>query len=68
MVSNFERIFEEIQKQARTASDAFGTDTLITLAMEIVEQVDRHATKQMNIKQVVENLIEQSATADRSSS
>ncbi|MDE0225831.1 MAG: hypothetical protein OXP28_11930 [Gammaproteobacteria bacterium] len=66
MVSNFERIFEEITDQANKVPENFDTDALVTLAMEIVDQEDRHATKQANIKQIVENLIEQAATSRQS--
>ena len=63
MVSNFERILEEITSHAHRAPEDFDADTLIRLSMEIVDQEDRHATKQVNIKQIVENLIEQAANA-----
>lgn len=63
MVSNFERIFEEITNQANRVPEDFDAETLVRLSMEIVDQEDRHATKQVNIKQIVENLIEQAANA-----
>ncbi len=67
MVSNFERIFDEITDQANQVPEHFDADVLVTLAMEIVDQEDRHATKQVNIKQIVENLIEQTANSGQSS-
>ncbi len=63
MVSNFERIFEEITNQANRVPEDFDAETLVRLSMEIVDQEDRHATKHVNIKQIVENLIEQAANA-----
>lgn len=63
MVSNFERIFEEITDQANKVPENFEANTLVTLAMEIVDQEDRHATKQVNIKQIVASLIEQAANS-----
>ena len=63
MVSNFERIFEESTNQANRVPEDFDAETLVRLSMEIVDQEDRHATKHVNIKQIVENLIEQAANA-----
>lgn len=65
MVSNFERIFEEITDQANKVPGKLEADTLVTLAMQIVDHEDRHATKQVNIKQIVENLIEQAANSEQ---
>ncbi len=66
MISNFDRIHTEITNQANRVSEDFEAEFLITLAMEIVDHEDRHATKRVNIKQIVENLIEQAATAGAS--
>ena len=66
MVSNFERIFEEITNQANRVPEDFEADILVRLAMEIVDQEDRHATRQVNIRQIVENLIEQAANTGES--
>ncbi len=65
-MNNFDRIHTEITNQANRVPEDFEAETLITLAMEIVDYEDRHATKRVNINQIVENLIEQAANAGAS--
>ena len=65
-MNNFDRIHTEITNQANRVPEDFEAETLITLAMEIVDHEDRHATKRVNINQIVENLIEQAANAGAS--
>ncbi len=63
MVSNFERIFEEINNQAKRVTEDFDAEILVKLSMAIVNEEDKHATKKVNINQIVEHLIEQAANA-----
>jgi len=68
MVSNIDRIFEEITRQAEQAATTdFPAELLIELAMSIVDHEDAHRTKAININQKVENLIEQAANASQDS-
>ncbi len=64
MVSNFERILEEITKHASDVSEDFDAETLIGLSMKLVDEEDKHRTKKVNINQIFANLIEQAANAE----
>ena len=59
MVSNFDRIFEEITKESkRLAPDDVDPEALVTLAMEIVAVEDEHRVQRIhNINQETENKI-----------
>ena len=59
MVSNYERIFAEINSEAeRLATEHdMDPDALVALAMEIVDLEDQHRTKSIRIKQLVEEKI-----------
>lgn len=68
MVSNIDRIYEEITRQAEQAATSdFPAEMLIELAMSIVDHEDSHRTKAININQKVENLIEQAANSGQGS-
>lgn len=60
-MNNMQRIVTEIQKQAEQSSGSFDAETLLTLCLEIVEREDQHTTKQTNINQIVQDLIDQAA-------
>ena len=59
MVSNYDRILLEITEEAQrvTAERSVDSETLITLAMEIVDLEDQHRIKGIRIKQLVEERI-----------
>lgn len=65
MVSNFERIYEEIKKEAvRTAPTyRLDPDTVVNLIMEVVDLEDQHRVKsQPRIKQRIRGMIEKAAS------
>lgn len=69
MVSNYERIYAEICKEAERIEgrdDGLPADILTELVMEIVDLEDQHRIKPQNINQKVENMIEQTARASTS--
>ena len=59
MVSNYERILDEITTEAeRVAGDTgMSADLLTDLVMKIVDAEDRHRIKSININQEVEDMI-----------
>lgn len=59
MVSNFDRIFAEIGKEAALLGPDHGVDPeiLTELVMEIVDLEDQNRTKAIRIKQLVEERI-----------
>ena len=59
MVSNYDRIYAEINSEAeRLATEHdMDPDGLVTLAMEIVDLEDQHRTKSTRIKQLIEEKI-----------
>ncbi|MCQ3806925.1 MAG: hypothetical protein OXB92_07435 [Acidimicrobiaceae bacterium] len=59
MVNNYERILEEITKEAWRLAPGEGVDPelLVTLAMETVDLEDQHRIRPLNIKQRVEEKI-----------
>lgn len=59
MVSNYERILDEITTEAdRVVGDTgMSADLLTDLVMKIVDAEDRHRIKSININQEVENMI-----------
>ncbi len=64
MISNYDRIFREIQIEARRASLDLGIDpeVLERLTMEIVELEDRHRISHIHgIKKQMRTLIEDTA-------
>lgn len=63
MVSNYDRIFAEIRKEAERLApdDGIDPESLVTLVMEIVDLEDQHRTKSIRIKQLVEEKIETAA-------
>lgn len=60
-MNNMQRIVVEIQKQAEQSSGSFDADTLLSLCLEIVNREDEHTTRQTNINQIVQDLIDQAA-------
>ena len=60
-MNNMQRIVVEIQKQAEQSSGSFDADTLLSLGLEIVNREDEHTTRQTNINQIVQDLIDQAA-------
>ena len=59
MVSNYDRIFEEITAEANSvaAESALPADPLIELVMEIVNIEDRHRIRQIDVNKDIENMI-----------
>ena len=59
MVSNYDRILAEITKEAQRLApeDNIDPETLVTLAMEIVDLEDQHRIKNIRIKQLIEDKI-----------
>ena len=59
MVSNYDRILAEITRQSRRLApeDNVDPETLVTLAMEIVDLEDQHRIKNIRIKQLIEDRI-----------
>ena len=59
MVSNYDRILAEITRQAHRLApeDSVDPETLVTLAMEIVDFEDQHRIKNIRIKQLIEERI-----------
>lgn len=59
MVSNYDRIFAEINSEAEQLAIEHNIDpiALVTLAMEIVDLEDQHRTKSIHIKQLIEEKI-----------
>ena len=59
MVSNYDRILDEITTEAvRVGFDnGLRAEPLIELVMEIVDTEDRHRIKQTDINKIMENMI-----------
>ncbi|MDE0115733.1 MAG: hypothetical protein OXT07_03840 [bacterium] len=59
MVSNYDRIFEEITAEANRVATESGlpVDPLIELVMEIVNTEDRHRIRQIDVNKDIENMI-----------
>ena len=58
MLANYERIFEEIQKEAEQAAPANApVEELVTLVMSIVDEVDQHRLKPKSINKEIQNLL-----------
>lgn len=61
MVSNFERILDEIRKEANAVASGYGLEpeSVVKLIMEIVDLEDRHRVRaEARIKQQVKTKIE----------
>jgi len=65
MVSNYDRIFQEITSESQRLASGEGVDpdVLVHLVMEIVDLEDQHRTRSTNIKQLVEHRIYDAAMA-----
>lgn len=63
MVSNYDRIYDEICSEAERLAPGNGleVDSLVALVMEIVDLEDRHRIKSIRINQLVEEKIETAA-------
>ena len=59
MVSNYDRIYVEINSEAERLAAEHDIDSrvLVSLAMEIVDLEDQHRTKNIRIKQLIEEKI-----------
>ena len=59
MVSNYDRIFEEITAEANrvAAENGLAAESLIELVMEIVSTEDRHRIKPIDVNKDIENMI-----------
>ena len=59
MVSNYDRIFEEITAEANrvAAENGLPADPLIDLVMEIVNTEDRHRIRPIDVNKDIENMI-----------
>ena len=59
MVSNYDRIYGEINSEAKRLATEHDIDPriLVSLAMEIVDLEDQHRTKNIRIKQLIEEKI-----------
>ena len=67
MVSNFERIFDEIRREAKLIAPKHGLDpdALVELVMSIVDSEDQHRIKAVaRIHQKVKGKIQDVALAD----
>ena len=68
MVSNFERIFDEIRKEANRIADTYGLEpeAVVKLIMDIVDLEDRSRVKAVaGINQQVKGMIQNATRADR---
>ena len=65
VVSNYDRIFQEITSESQRLAPGEGVDpdALVRLVMEIVDLEDQHRTRSTNIKQLVEDRIYDAAMA-----
>ena len=66
MVSNFERILDEIRKEAHQIARTYGLDpeAVVKLIMDIVDLEDRHRVKAVaGINQQIRGMIEDAARA-----
>ncbi len=65
MVSNYDRIFQEITSESQRLAPGEGVDpdALVHLVMEVVDLEDQHRTRSTNIKQLVEDRIYNAAMA-----
>ena len=63
MVSNYDRIYQEIVKRAGEVGGDHGVDAdaLVTLVMEIVDLEDQHRTRNIRINQLVQDKIQTAA-------
>ena len=59
MVSNYERILDEITTEARRLASETGIDAdpLADLVMRIVDAEDRHRIKRIDVNKVIEDMI-----------
>ncbi len=59
MVSNYDRIFEEITTEANrvAAENGLPVEPLIELVMEIVYTEDRHRIRPIDVNKDIENMI-----------
>ena len=58
MLANYERIFEEIQREAQQAAPAEApVEDLVTLVLGIVDEVDQHRLKPKSINKEIQNLL-----------
>lgn len=59
MVSNYDRIYAEINKEAQGLAPEENVDpgALVTLTMEIVDLEDQHRIKNIRINQLIEDRI-----------
>ncbi len=65
MVSNYDRILAEITKEAQRLApeDNVDPETLVALAMEIVNLEDQHRIKNIRIRQLMEDKILETAVS-----
>ena len=58
-MNNYDRIFQEIQRESRRISPEYGvnSDELLNLTMGIVDQEDKHSIKSIAINKIVEQEI-----------
>ena len=71
MVSNFERIFAEIRKEANRIAPAYRLDpeSVVNLIMEIVDLEDQHSVKALaRINQQVRTMIQNAAPVNTAGS
>ena len=67
MVSNFDRIYGEIRKEARRVAGTYGLEpeAVVKLIMEIVDLEDRHRVRaEARINQQIKGMIQDTARAD----
>ena len=67
MVSNFERIFDEIRKEANHIAGTYGLEpeAVVKLIMDIVDLEDRNRVRAVaGINQQVKGMIQNAARAD----
>lgn len=65
MVSNYDRIYAEITKEAEQLASECGVDptALVDLVLEIVDLEDQHRIKPIRIRQLIEERILATAVA-----
>lgn len=67
MVSNFERIFDEIRKEANRIASTYGLEpeAVVKLIMDIVDLEDRNRVKAVaGINQQIKGMIQNATRAD----
>ena len=58
MLANYDRILEEIQREAASLTPAgVAQEEVVTLVMKVVDEVDQHRLRPKSIKKEIQNLV-----------